>query len=121
MAAPNLLSATTINGKTSVINGIGSTATTILSNSASSGKVLKVNAIVVSNTDSADRTLTTDFYRNSIAYDLITNVTIAQKSAFTPVDKTMTLYLEEGDSIRLTSGSSDSGYLDAICSYEDIS
>lgn len=50
MTAPNLLSPTTITGKT-VADAVGATDTTILSNASGSNKVLKVNSLIVSNID----------------------------------------------------------------------
>lgn len=51
MAAPNLLSPTTITGKTTYVALSTTNATSVLSNAASSGKVMKVNSLVVSNVD----------------------------------------------------------------------
>ncbi len=48
MAAPNIVDVTTIIGKTAV-QAVGTSATAIVTNSAASGKVLKVNALYVSN------------------------------------------------------------------------
>ena len=41
MAAPNLIGATTINGKTTGANLTSTSATTVLNNPASSGKMFK--------------------------------------------------------------------------------
>ncbi len=49
MAAPNLINATTINGKTAGANLTTTGATTVLNNPASSNKCLKINTLNVAN------------------------------------------------------------------------
>ncbi len=51
MAAPNLVSPSTINGKSVTVDLTTTSATSILSNAASSGKVLKINSLYVANVD----------------------------------------------------------------------
>ena len=64
MAAPNLLNPSTIIGKTAV-QAVGTSATAIVTNSAASGKVLKVNALYVSNVDGTDNAdITLDIFRD---------------------------------------------------------
>jgi hypothetical protein len=53
MAAPNIVNVATITGKTAV-QAVGTSATAIVTNSAASGKVFKVNALYVSNIDGAN-------------------------------------------------------------------
>ena len=45
MAAPNIISATTINGKTTGANLTSTSAITVLNNAVGSGKCLKVNTL----------------------------------------------------------------------------
>ena len=117
MSAPNLTSPTTINGK-SVVQLVGNSATAILSNGAGSGKVLKVNALYVGNTDATTGyDLTVDFYRSSTAYRFAPTITINPKCSADVLSKP--IYLEEGDSLRLTASSASK--LEAVASYEDIS
>jgi hypothetical protein len=52
MAAPNIVNVTTITGKTAVL-AVTNSATAIVTNSGSSGKVFKVNALYVANVDGA--------------------------------------------------------------------
>lgn len=119
MANPNIVNVTTIYGNTAV-QLITTSPTAIVTNSAASGKVYKINAIVVSNVDASNSaTLTVDLYRGSTAYRLINNLTIAINSAYTPIDKSLCLYLLEGDSIRLTA--SANSRLEAVATWEEIS
>ena len=117
MAAPNLVNATTIFGRTAV-QIIGVSATAIITNSAASNKVLKINSLYVSNVDgAANYTLTMDVFRSGVAYRLGFVIIIPAASTLDVINKP--LYLEEGDSLRLTG--STASKLEAVCSYEDIS
>lgn len=123
MAAPNIVNVATITGKTNVIKSLTTTATNLIANAGSSGKVFKVNSIIAANTATSDSdvTLTVDLFRSSVAHKIINDITIAAGSAFTPIEKNLVLYLEEGDTIRCTAGSGDSGLIDVIGSFEEIS
>jgi len=117
MAAPNLINAATITGKTAVL-AVPTSATAIVTNSAGSNKVLKINALYVSNVDgSGGYTLTMDIFRSSVAYRLGFTITVPAASTLDVISKT--IYLEEGDSLRLTANTVSK--LEAVCSYEDIS
>lgn len=119
MANPNIVNVTTINGNTNVAN-VTTSAAAIVTNSAASGKIYKVNMLVVSNIDNSNSaTLTVDLYRSSVATNIITNVAVSINTAYTPIDKTLCLYLLEGDSIRLTANANSR--LQAVCSWEEIS
>jgi hypothetical protein len=118
MANPNIVSATTIRGKTDV-QSVGTTSTSITSNSAASGKVYKVNTLVVSSVGASDAVVTADIYRGSTAYHLAKGLTVPLGSSIAIVAKENPVYLEEGDSIRLSAVSA--GSAQGICSYEDIS
>jgi hypothetical protein len=117
MTAPNILSLTTINGKTAVL-AITTSATNIVSNAGASGKVLKINALWISNVDgtnSADVTI--DLYRSSTAYRIASTVPVAADATVQFFDKPV--YLEEGDALRLTASADND--LEGLCSYEDLS
>lgn len=118
MANPNIVNVTTIYGNTAVAN-VTTSATAIVTNSAASGKVYKVNMLVVSNIDATNSAnLTVDLYRSSVATNIISNIAVAINTAYTPLDKTLSLYLLEGDSIRLAANANSR--LQAICSWEEI-
>ncbi len=117
MAAPNIVNVATITGKTAV-QAVGTSATAIVTNSGSSGKVFKVNALYVSNVDgTSNAELTLDLYRSSTAYRLTNTVVVPADATLDVISKS--IYLEEGDSLRLTANAA--GDLEAICSYEEIS
>lgn len=117
MTAPNIVNVSTITGKTAV-QAVGTSATAIVTNSASSGKVLKVNALYVSNVDGTNNAeITVDLYRSSTAYHVAKAILIPINTTLDIISKAF--YLEEGDSLRLTANAASD--LEAVCSYEEIS
>lgn len=117
MAAPNIVNVATITGKTAV-QAVGTSATAIVTNSSGSGKVFKVNSLLVSNIDgSADATVNVDIFRSSTAYYLAYTITVPADATLDLLNKS--IYLEEDDQLRLTA--SAAGDLHAVCSYEEIS
>jgi hypothetical protein len=117
MTAPNIVNVATITGKTAV-QAVGTSATAIVTNSASSGKVLKVNALYVSNVDGTNNAeITVDLYRSSTAYHVAKTVVVPADATLDVLSKA--IYLEEGDALRLTANAASD--LEAVCSYEEIS
>ena len=117
MAAPNILGASSIIGKTAV-QAITTSATAIVTNSAASGKAMKINALYVANVDGAAACdLTVDIFRSSTAYRVGSTISVPADASLDVLTKA--IYLEEGDSLRLTA--SANGDLEAVCSYEEIS
>jgi acetamidase/formamidase len=118
MANPNIVAVTEIYGKLA-FQAVSQTATPIVSNGASSNKLLKINSLVISNVDGVNAaTLTVDILRNSVATHVIKGVSISPNTAFTAIDKGVVIYLEEGDELRLSAGTNND--LEAVCSYEEI-
>ena len=119
MAAPNIVDVTTITGKTAV-QAVTTSATAIVTNSAASNKVLKINSLVVSNVDGTNAAdITVDVFRSSTAYELASTITVPADASLVVISKETSIYLEEGDSLRCTA--SADGDLEAVCSYEEIS
>jgi hypothetical protein len=118
MAAPNIVSATTITGKTSFQN-VQPTTASILVNDPNSGIVMKVNSLYVSNTDSSNTTADVSIYRDSdtSSFYMIKSVVIPANATLDVISKSF--YLEEGHQLQLSS--LDSNKLQAVCSYEQIS
>ena len=117
MAAPNIVNVATITGKTAV-QSVGTSAAALVTNASSSGKVFKVNALYISNIDGTnDADINIDLFRSSTAYHVMKTVTVPKDASMDVLSKS--LYLEEGDALRLTA--SAAGDLQAVCSYEEIS
>lgn len=118
MANPNIVNVTTIYGNTAV-QSVTTSPTAIVTNSAASGKVYKVNSLLVTNADSGNvATITVDLYRSSNSYKIASNVSVNSSTTYTPIDKTLSLYLLEGDAIRLSANTNS--VLQAVCSWEEI-
>jgi hypothetical protein len=124
MAAPNIASPTTITGKTAAVDLSTTNATAVVSNAASSGKVFKVNSLIVSNVDGTnDAAITVNFYSEDdiggTATEICKTVTVPADASLVVLDKDSYLYLEEDKSIgAIASAASD---LKIVCSYEEIS
>jgi hypothetical protein len=117
MAAPNIVNVATIIGKTAV-QAVGTSATAIVTNSSGSNKVFKVNALYVSNVDGTNNAdITVDLFRSSVAYRIAFTVVVPADAVLDVISKAV--YLEEGDSLRLTANAASD--LEAVCSYEEIS
>ena len=117
MAAPNIVNVSTITGKTAV-QAVGTSATAIVTNSSSSGKVFKINALYVSNVDGTNNAeVNVDLFRSSTAYHIAKTVVVPADASLDVLSKP--IYLEEGDSLRLTANATSD--IEAVCSYEEIS
>ena len=131
MAAPNIASLTTITGKTTYYTPTGVTAVILLPNAAASGNVFKINQIVVANVDGTNAVdATVSIYTNGAvaqgsapsggtAYPIASTISVPPDASLIVVDKTSAIYLMEGSSIIVTSGTA-SGITYTI-SYEVIS
>ena len=117
MAAPNIVNVATITGK-STGAALGTTTTTaLLTNSASSNKVYKVNCIIISNISGTDTTTTVSYYDGSTDWNLASTINVPGNTTLVVSDKNSSIYLEEGDSIR--GGASTASRLESVISYEE--
>ena len=131
MANPNLLAATTASGTTTYYTPGGTSAVVLVPNAASSGQVFKINQIVAANVNGSSAVDTTvAIYTNGAvaqgsapssgtAYPIASTVSVPPDASLIVVDKTSAIYLMEGSSIIVTSGTA-SGITYTI-SYEVIS
>ena len=119
MAAPNIVNVTNIIGHTDVL-AVTTSASAIVTNSAASNKVFKINSLIVSNIDGTNAAdITVDLFRSSTAYLLASTITVPADATLVVISKDNPIYLEEGDALRCLA--SANGDLQAICSYEEIS
>ena len=131
MANPNLLAATTASGTTTYLTPSATTAVVLVPNAASSGQVFKINQIVAANVNGSSAVdVTVAIYTNGAvaqgsapsggtAYPIASTVSVPADASLIVVDKTSSIYLMEGSSITVTSGTA-SGITYTI-SYEIIS
>jgi len=122
MAAPNIVNVSSIIGKTALVNLADDSATTVLQNTSSSGKVLKLGGVLATNTEGVNINVAFSLYitRSSTDYFLTKNVTIPAQASYEAFLKDSTpIYLEEGDVLVAQSGNS-SGYITVAVAYEEI-
>ena len=124
MAAPNMANPTTITGKTVAVALSTTNATTIINNPVNSGKVLKVNSLIVSNVDGTNNASITvhNYSQDDIggtAFPIVFTVVVPADSTLVVIGKDTQIYLEEDKSIGATASAASD--LTVIASYEDIS
>lgn len=124
MANPNIVSITTVNGVTTYLTPANATPNSLLSNAAASGKVYKVNSLIVSNVDGANAvsctvTVNSAAAGGGTAYPLASTISVPANASLIVIDKTTMFYLNENQSIVVTSGVASK--LTYVISYEDMS
>lgn len=130
MANPNIVNVTSILGTTTYYTPSGTSAVVLLANTAASGLVYKINQIVAANVNGTSAVnATVAIYSNGAvaqggapaggtAYPVISTISVPASASVIAVDKTTAIYLMEGTSITVTSGTA-SGITYTI-SYESI-
>lgn len=124
MAAPNIVNVATIIGKSATIALSSTSATAIVSNAASSGKVFKINMIQIANVDGTNAAdITISLYSQDdiggTAYALASTISVPADTTLVVLDKNTAVYLEENRSIGAIASIAND--LVVICSYEEIS
>ena len=124
MAAPNIVNVATITAKTDTALLSGTSAVNALNNPASSGKVMKVNSLVISNVDaSAAATITIGIYPQDniggTAVIYANAVSVAPNSFLVAIDKDVGMYLEEDTSLGVTASAAND--LTYTITYEELS
>ena len=133
MAAPNIVNVATITGVTTFHAGIAVTAygkgtagiTTVVSNAASSGKVLKINSLTAAAIGSTTGVTLQYFDHVNHAsagstVSLGTTISVPKFSTLVFISKDNSIYLEENTSLGIFAQPL-TGSIDVVCSYEEIS
>lgn len=123
MANPNIVNVAAIYGNNSSTSLTTTNATSIINNAASSGKVYKVNMIVVANVDgSTAADITINKYSQDdlggTAYPIASTISVPADASLVVLDKTTAIYLKEDESIGATAGSASD--LVVTASWEEI-
>jgi hypothetical protein len=124
MAQPNIVSVTTIYGNTAVA-AVTNVSTNLVVNSASSGQVLKINTLYISNIHANANTalVSVGLLRTGVEYKIAANINLSANSTLDVINKA--IYLQEGDCIRIsanaTFASNANNLCEAVCSFEAIS
>ena len=119
MAAPNLKSPTTITGKT-VGYAVTASLAAALTNSAASGKALKINSVYCANVDGVNAAdITLEHYDGTTGFKIGSTISVPADATQVLVTRDAYIYLEEGHSLRAQA--SVAGDLELVIGYEDIS
>jgi hypothetical protein len=120
---PNIVNVAAIYGNNSSTSLSTTNATAIVNNPASSGKVFKVNMIMVANVDgtnAADISIN-KYSQDDIggtAYAIASTISVPADATLIILDKTTAIYLKEDESIGATAGTASD--LVVTCSWEEI-
>ena len=122
MANPNIVNVTSIIGNTLSI-AVGTGATQLASNAASSGKVFKINSILIANIDGTSAAdITVNIYSaaslGGTATAIASTISVPADASLIVTDKTTMFYLLENQSIGAIA--SATGDLVATISFEEI-
>ena len=115
MAAVNIVNVTSIYGKTTYYTPSGTAAVVLLPNAAASSTVMKINEITATNTTGTAATTTVSIYTNGAvaqgsapsggtAYPIAGTISVPANTSLIVSDKASMFYLEEGNSVSITSG-----------------
>ena len=124
MANPNIVSVNSIFGNTTGIALTTTLTTVLLANTSASGKVFKIESIMVANVDGTNAAdVTIDWNTNAggtgTSIALAATISVPADATLNLVDKNSSFYLMENQSI--VGGASANSDLECIISYEDIS
>ena len=114
MAAPNIKGLTLIHGK-SAAQAVTTAAVVLVANTAASGKVLKVNAMYISNTTAGDLKVNVTFKRGAASFHIAKDIVIPKEASLDLLRKH--IYLEEGDSLQIQGSAIG---MEAIAGYEEL-
>jgi hypothetical protein len=123
MANPNIVNVTTIYGNSSQTALSTTSATSLVSNAAASGKVFKINSIVVANVDGTTAAdITINVYSaaalGGTAFAIASTISVPADASLIVTDKTTSFYLLENQSIGATAGTAND--LVVTASWEEI-
>jgi hypothetical protein len=124
MAAPNIVNITSMIGKTDTTSLTTTSATNILNNAASSGKVLRVTLVRAVNTDGSNAAdISVSLYSaaslGGTQTELIQAKEVAINTNLDVITKDTPLYLEEDTSLGATASAAND--IKMIVTYEEIS
>lgn len=122
MANPNIVNITSIYGVTSYLIPSGTSATTWTALTPATGTVNKIDNIVASNVTGSAAAITVSINSatggGGTAYRIAYQISVPANASLIIVDKTTALYVGEGQSIVVTSGTSSA--IELTASYEAI-
>jgi hypothetical protein len=123
VANPNIVNVAAIYGNSAQVSLTTTSATQLVSNAASSGKVFKINSITVANVDGTNAAdITINIYSaaalGGTAFPIVSTISVPADATLIVTDKTTTFYLLENQSIGATAGTASDLVVNA--SWEEI-
>lgn len=123
MANPNIVNVAAIYGNSSSTSLTTTSATSLVSNAAASGKVFKINSIVVANVDGTSAAdITINVYSQAAlggtAFPIASTISVPADATLIVTDKTTSFYLLENQSIGATAGTASD--LVVTASWEEL-
>jgi hypothetical protein len=123
VANPNIVNVAAIYGNSLQVSLTTTSATSLVSNAASSGKVFKINSITVANVDGTNAAdITINVYSaaalGGTAFPIVSTISVPADATLIVTDKTTTFYLLENQSIGATAGTASDLVVNA--SWEEI-
>ena len=123
MANPNIVNVAAIYGNTSTTALSSTSATSIVSNASGSGKVYRINSLIVSNVDGTNAAdITINIYSaaslGGTAFAVASTISVPADASLIIIDKTTGIYLLEDKSIGAIAGAAND--LVVTCSWEEI-
>jgi len=123
MANPNLGSITNIYGATANVTPSNTSATSLVSNAASSGTIIKIESVVVANVTASAANVTINMYSaaalGGTAYPIASTISVPAYASLIVTDKTTSFYLPENTSLGVTAGTGSA--LTVTVAYETMS
>ena len=123
MANPNIVNVSAIYGNNSTTSLTTTNATAIINNAAASGKVYKVNSIVVANVDGTSAAdITINIYSQDdlggTAFPIASTISVPADATLIVTDKTTSFYLKEDQSVGAIAGTASD--LVVTASWEEL-
>lgn len=123
MANPNIISATSITGNVAYSIPSNTSATSLISNAASSGTLVKVESLTCANVTGSAANVTVSVNSaaagGGTAYRLAYQVVVPVNASLQIIDKNTCVYLPENTSLVVTSGTGSA--IEYVASYEIVS
>ena len=124
MANTNIVAVTDIRGRTVVADLTTTNSTLVVENVGASGKVFKINSLIVSNVDgSAAADITINLFSEDniggTGTQIVSTVSVPADASLVVITKDTAIYLEEDRSIGATASAASD--LKVVCSFEEIS
>lgn len=124
MANPNLNALSGVYGDSSFAKVSGTTVTSLLSNAASSGKILLVESLIVANTTVNPVTVTVQTWSNATAgsstgYAICSTYSLGAYDVLVVVSKDTPVKIKENQSLSITAGTANA--LDVNLAWTELS